>query len=479
MADYLHPDSIENKLGLGRVPSESQEGVLWRGMSGGEYKNLLEQGFLESKGEYNIGDAQKNLTIFSSDPRKAEMYAHDFAPRDFKASPESSAYVVGIKKPSDAVPQQSGGAGEFGVRGQTPTENVVKVYRGNVFRPKSERARAVLDWQEVPVSDLREPRSVDKSNLPAVLDAASAATGIARLGANEPRPKGKGEVFRGVGSLMRRRLFPLIQAAQAGYDILSDKQKKDVTEFLASPAHELFGMEKSGLEYFKDLLGSSNNPPTSKTPESRELRGKLFQELANKQRGTPETAMVEAQGKLGGGVLSYAIEHVGDLTHRMTDKYDNFKGYGYDVGNKVDRVLRSLRSEYGFEKEFNENIRAASSYRGIPENRFKDTATKALQRYADAHKNLRVYNEPQKLARDAAVALGEQRFTDAREHLSKLQNLIKGDGGTAQSGENISDAYRRAAGEFDPNFEDLGVERKASGGMVDKPLYDNSLLRGV
>ena len=102
-----------------------------------------------------------------------------------------------------------------------------------------------------------------------------------------------------------------------------------------------------------------------------------------------------------------------------------------------------------------------------------------MQRYADAHKNLRVYNEPQKLARDAAVALGEQRFTDAREHLSKLQNLIKGDGGTAQSGENISDAYRRAAGEFDPNFEDLGVERKASGGMVDKPLYDNSLLRGV
>lgn len=223
---------------------------------------------------------------------------------------------------------------------------------------------------------------------------------------------------------------------------------------------------------------SLNNAPIPKTPESRELRGKLFQELANKQRGTPEIAMVEAQGKLGGGVLSYAIEHVGDLTHRMTDKYDNFKGYGYDVGNKVDRVLRSLRSEYGFEKEFNENIRAASSYRGIPENRFKDTATKALQRYADAHKNLRVYNEPQKLARDAAVALGEQRFTDAREHLSKLQNLIKGDGGTAQSGENISDAYRRAAGEFDPNFEDLGVKRKASGGMVDKPLYGNARVIG-
>ena len=168
MADYLHPNSIENKLGLGRVPPEPQEGVIWRGMSGGEYKNLLEQGFLESKGQYNIGKTQKGLTIFSEDPRRAEMYAHDFAPRDFKASPESSAYVVGIKKPSDAIPQQGGGAGELGVRGQIPAENVVKVYRGNVFRPKSERARAVLDWQEVPVSDLREPRSPDKSKLPAV-----------------------------------------------------------------------------------------------------------------------------------------------------------------------------------------------------------------------------------------------------------------------------------------------------------------------
>ena len=95
MADYIPPQAMEYKLGLGRVPEEPQEGVLWRGMSGGEYKNLLEQGFLESKGEYNIGDTQKGLTIFSEDPRTAEMYAHDFAPRDFKALPESSAYVVG------------------------------------------------------------------------------------------------------------------------------------------------------------------------------------------------------------------------------------------------------------------------------------------------------------------------------------------------------------------------------------------------
>ena len=472
MADYLHPNSIENKLGLGRVPSESQEGVLWRGMSGGEYKNLLEQGFLESKGEYNIGESQKGLTIFSEDPRKAEMYAHDFAPRDFKASPESSAYVVGIKRPSDAVPQQGSAAGELGVRGRIPVGNVVKVYRGNVFRPKSEKSRAVLDWQEVPVSDLRETRPTDKSKLPAVIDAASAASQLARTQADDPRPKGKGSVFRGVGSLMRSRVFPLIQAVQMGYKLLpEDKQVAgDVLDYLEkTKTHELFGLEKSGLEYFKDFLGLSDSEP------EEDSRLKAFQELANLQRQEPETAMVEARNVLGGGVLSFAIEHTGDLTNRMADKYDFFEGYGYDVGNKVRKVLSTLRNEYGFEKEHRDNIRSNADYDGISEKELQDASTKALQKYADAHKKLKVYNEPQKWARDAAVALGEQRFGDAEKLLSKLENLIKTDPNSTlwdlPSGSEMSESYREAAGKFDPEY-------KAAGGFVDKPLYEDARMIG-
>ena len=108
-----------------------------------------------------------------------------------------------------------------------------------------------------------ESRPKDKSKLPAVIDAVSAASQLARTQADEPRPKGKGEVFRGIGSLMRRRMFPLIQAAQSGYNLLSEEQKKEVEEFLARPAHELVGMDKPGIDYFRDLIGTGSEDAQS------------------------------------------------------------------------------------------------------------------------------------------------------------------------------------------------------------------------
>ena len=307
-----------------------------------------------------------------------------------------------------------------------------------------------------------EPRLPDQPNLPEVISGSP----------EEPdgRPKSKGRMVRGIGSLMRSKVIPLIQLAQMGYDLLPEDKKfaGDFIDYLKeTKTHELFGMDKSVLDYLRDLFGMEQ-PEPEKSNESllydATTRAELFQELADQQRGTPEILMVEAQKVLGGGVLNSAIEHTGDLTHRIADKYDFFGGYGYDVGNKVDRVLRSLRSGYGFEKEFRENLRSNSRASGIPEERLRDLATEALQRYADAHKELRVYNEPQKWARDAAVALGEQRFSDAEKHLSKLQELIRGKGRTGEEdymGTEVyqpSEDFRRANAEFDPQFEDLKVD---------------------
>jgi len=273
MADYIDPDSLEYKLKLGRVPPEPQEGILWRGMSGGEYKNLLEQGFLASKGEYNIGESQKGLTIFSTNPRTAEMYAHDFAPRDFKATPESPAYVVGIRKPSDSVPQQGASGPEFGVRGQIPLENIIKVYRGNVFRPKSDTSRAVLDWQEVPVSSLGKPRPTDQPgpeelttppgwspyetpagnlarNVPAVLEGVPLISEILRLWYDERLPEqrpeepvrgrglqtrqGNGQILRKIFRRVGKVNLPLriLDSVERYYSLLSPGQQEGLGEFL-------------------------------------------------------------------------------------------------------------------------------------------------------------------------------------------------------------------------------------------------------
>jgi hypothetical protein len=116
---------------------------------------------------------------------------------------------------------------------------------------------AVAEYKNAVVPE-PEPRPKDSSNLPALI-AKTAALSLP----DEPPPKGqtgKGQLFRGVGALMRRRIFPLIQAAQLGYGhLLSPEQKAEVQDFLASPAHEFVGMDKPGIEYFKDLFGMSED----------------------------------------------------------------------------------------------------------------------------------------------------------------------------------------------------------------------------
>ncbi len=150
-----------------------------------------------------------------------------------------------------------------------------------------------------------------------------------------------------------------------------------------------------------------------------------FQVLANEQRGEAESAMEAAQGALGGGVLSFAIEHTGDLVHRMSQNldWDPSAGYHY-VENKVAKVLRTLREGYGFRREHVENMRNNARFRGEPLADYLARARQALRRYAAAHAQLPVYNRPQFLARRASVALGEERFEDAERALGELEKIL-------------------------------------------------------
>jgi hypothetical protein len=71
-------------------------------------------------------------------------------------------------------------------------------------------------------------------------------------------------MLRGIGSLMRSRVFPLIQAAQMGYDLLPE-DKKFVGDFIdylkETKTHKLFGMEQSGIAYLRRLLGMKQSEP--------------------------------------------------------------------------------------------------------------------------------------------------------------------------------------------------------------------------
>jgi hypothetical protein len=149
-----------------------------------------------------------------------------------------------------------------------------------------------------------------------------------------------------------------------------------------------------------------------------------FEELAHLQRGEPEEAMLKVQFANEGGVLNFIVEHVGDLIHRMTERNTfEYAGYQY-VKDKVEKTLRTLTYDYGFEKEMEENIQNNARYLKVPEEQFRQKVYRALDNYAKAHSKLPVYNEAQRNARDAAISVGERRFRDAIRHLRELERHL-------------------------------------------------------
>jgi len=159
-------------------------------------------------------------------------------------------------------------------------------------------------------------------------------------------------------------------------------------------------------------------------------KAKLFHRTADAQRGPPEQAMLNIQSLMGGGVYPHVVEHVGDITHRMAEKFDFGKGQHDLVHDKVEKTLRSLQSGYGFEKEMQENFE--SNFRFLKENgrmpfdtieEFIGEARKRSMLYASEHSKIPVFNEPQMHAREAAVSLGEWKFNKAIMHLRWLQEL--------------------------------------------------------
>ena len=177
----------------------------------------------------------------------------------------------------------------------------------------------------------------------------------------------------------------------------------------------------------QDLLENDNleHKPTVSTEQRA-----AFNALADAQRGKPESAMLKAQDALAkrsdssANAYGYAMEHVGDLTHRMSERYANpSTDWGLEyVAPKIRIGLRITTNPID-----NDNI---SKFAPIPES----------IAYAQAHSQLPVYNDAQYHARQAAVALGKGDLSQSAQHLFKLKDLI--DSGT----------FADVAGRYNPNY---------------------------
>lgn len=203
------------------------------------------------------------------------------------------------------------------------------------------------------------------------------------------------------------------------------------------------GVEEGG-RWRSELLGEDYLTPEEKQKELDRIQRRLdyykevellkglpadvkakFQELGRLQRDLPEIQMLKVQTAMGGGVLNPIVEHVGDLTHRMShDVGWGDSGYEF-VSEKLDKTIRGLDYPYGFEREFRENLISNARYSNVPLSELTANVDHALSQYADAHRQLPVYNDVQRLARDAAVAVGEKRFRDASSLLHQLDEKAK------------------------------------------------------
>ena len=176
------------------------------------------------------------------------------------------------------------------------------------------------------------------------------------------------------------------------------------------------------------------------SPEDAAIVLKAFAKLADDQRGKPED--MGGAGRMGAnpglshatGVYTNLTEHIGDLTHRMSQRYCQNMSYGYEmVLAKVERGLRYLNSPYGFQREVESNLKGNFQYQSRETPDFKwrgdfvgfcNSWLPSCTRYADAHAELVVYNAAQYHARQAAIELGNRDGDAAIRELSILQSHL-------------------------------------------------------
>ena len=199
-----------------------------------------------------------------------------------------------------------------------------------------------------------------------------------------------------------------------------------------------FGPLSGGKRYADDLLteeGVAAKDEEAKKPKAapaEDIRGQAvegtFKErtaaLANAQRGNPEFAMLKIHKASGGGVLGVVAEHGGDLTHRMAQGGGRYHAGHTYMQEKLDLLDRTLNNPYGFEKEARENAVNNAKGQGVSVEDHQKSLDDALSVYANEHKKLQTHNEAQTDARDLAVAIGEQRWDEARRLTAKLKKEV-------------------------------------------------------
>lgn len=159
---------------------------------------------------------------------------------------------------------------------------------------------------------------------------------------------------------------------------------------------------------------------------------KKFLDVAKAQRSGPESIMLQIQRFTRGNILNYIVEHGGDILHRITHHADvdgspyirsglmDIAGMG---SKKIINCIRYLSQPYGFEKEMMEGLSWKAKDEGIPLEDVVKELSILLKKWGNAYASIPVHNRPQRLARDACIAVGDQNWGKAKNLFEELNSI--------------------------------------------------------
>ena len=227
-------------------------------------------------------------------------------------------------------------------------------------------------------------------------------------------------------------MMPRTDVSTGGDDPDPEKDPKDQIPSAEEVAKKLAeeGTQRIINEMINKLEKKFNQLEEKKkqVPSDIEKREKFYKEnVGTVQRGAPEEAMLKAQ-MVASPVLSDALEHIGDLTHRITE----FPFVFGTTKEKVKKMIRALdRSEevwgtemMSFLDDHEQSIRSTAKHRKISVEEYKEKLNSLLGNYVAEHEKIPTYNEMQEHAKQAAIAMGNLDVDTALEHLRFIQKEI-------------------------------------------------------
>jgi len=205
-----------------------------------------------------------------------------------------------------------------------------------------------------------------------------------------------------------------------------------------APSQPVAGSGPGKQSVARDQLG---RPIPFATPELQ----KAFNLVHEHQRWEGPEKMFSEEHNLnvdkGNGAWRDALEHVGDIVHRLSySGYNDFggggPGWGMEAGlNKAERFARKFFDRPGnvpiaqdIQNEIGANYewqKKQGKYNGT-EAEFRQLVKEAGERYSQEYEKIQPVTEVQKLGRDAAIAVGRFQFDVAKAKLDRISRMLSG-----------------------------------------------------